>query len=147
METCKLVKGTTKRQPRAVCRRLHVALCAGQCSFWHSLLQYRTDLQPLQSRSLLFSSISRVIPHSSHAQILRAARLLGLLFTCGTPSGNDIVYVVPDGRPRSGLACEASPVAMQASVRGMNRSGCKVTAAVRDWCLGCVEPVSPTRWP
>jgi hypothetical protein len=58
---------------RSACSCLHVALCAGQCAFWHAFPQYRTVLHALQSSSLPFSNISAVLPHSAHAQTLRPA--------------------------------------------------------------------------
>jgi hypothetical protein len=137
-------EGSTS-QPGAACRRMHVALCAAQCSFWHAFPQYLTDLHPLQSRGLPFSNIPSVTPHPAHGQTLRAVRLRALAVTWGTPPGDKVGSGAANGWSRSGLAGEASPVPKRALVPGTDRSGCKVWAAGGErWSLGCLEPVPPT---
>jgi hypothetical protein len=81
--------------PSCGCRRLHVALCAGQSAFWHAFPQYRTALHALHSFSLPSSDLSVLILQCAHVDAAPPERLAR---TCDTPPG-DIGSEAPKGCP------------------------------------------------
>jgi hypothetical protein len=94
----------------AACRRLQMALCTGQSSFWHAFPQYLTDLQAVHSSSLLFASISEVAPQCAHARTLPPPRRAGLLATRVDPSPGNTGSATLDGSASSGLPRESALV-------------------------------------
>jgi hypothetical protein len=106
----------TQGEPRAACRRLHVALCAGQSAFWHAFPQYRTVLHALHSFSLPSSDLSAVIPQCAH---VRLAYRVGLARARETPPG-DVGSGAPENCPWPGMW--GSPRAMAPAWPAYNRA-------------------------
>lgn len=80
-----------RHYPCAACWHLQLALCMGQCTFWHVCPQYRTDLHTLHSLSLPFPIISFVAPHHAHSVTLggtSASCDAGACIACCTSPAN-----------------------------------------------------------
>jgi hypothetical protein len=92
-------KEKTTCHPHAACRRLHVALCAGQSAFWHDFPQYRTVRHRLHSFSLPSSAPFAVMAQCAHAQ---AAERAGVACTRGNPLG-EVGSGAPEDCPWPGM--------------------------------------------